>query len=70
MQGSEIGGYVTPWRKGPLKLLSLLVVSTSPPPFPPFLGELRTDMPVRVVFRPLCIPGVAGEVTAPMFAPA
>jgi len=31
--------------------------------------ELRCDMPVRVVFRPLRYPGVGREVTAPMFAP-
>ena len=29
--------------------------------------ELRCDMPVRVVFRPLRFPGVAGEVMAPLF---
>ena len=33
-------------------------------------ARLRVDMPVRVVFRALRFPGVAGEVTAPMFAPA
>ena len=31
---------------------------------------LRCDMPVRVVFRPLTYPGVAGQVMAPLFAPA
>ncbi len=33
-------------------------------------AELRIDMPVRVVFRPLRFDGVPGEVRAPMFAPA
>ncbi|MEW6271683.1 MAG: OB-fold domain-containing protein [Thermodesulfobacteriota bacterium] len=32
--------------------------------------ELRCDMPVAVVFRPLRFAGVAGEVVAPLFAPA
>jgi hypothetical protein len=32
--------------------------------------RLRVDMPVRVVFRPLRFPGVAREVTAPLFLPA
>ncbi len=31
---------------------------------------LRCDMPVRVVFRPLCFPGVAGQVVAPLFVSA
>ena len=31
---------------------------------------LRCDLPVRVVFRPLRYPGVAGQVMAPLFAPA
>src|SRR5690606_40929180 len=31
--------------------------------------DLRCDMPVRVVFRPLRFTGVAGEVVAPLFAP-
>jgi hypothetical protein len=31
---------------------------------------LAVDMPVRVVFRPLRFAGVAGEVQAPLFAPA
>ena len=31
---------------------------------------LRIDMPVMVTFRPLRFAGVAGSVTAPMFAPA
>jgi hypothetical protein len=29
--------------------------------------ELRCDLPVTVVFRPLRFAGVAGEVVAPMF---
>ena len=33
-------------------------------------GELRFDMPVRVVFRPLRYSGVNREVIAPMFTPA
>ncbi len=33
-------------------------------------AQLRIDMPVRVVFRPLRFPGVPGEVAAPMFVPA
>ena len=33
-------------------------------------ADLRCDLPVRVVFRPLRYPGVAREVSAPMFAPA
>jgi uncharacterized OB-fold protein len=32
-------------------------------------AQLRVDMPVRVVFRPLRFAGVAGSVPAPMFAP-
>ena len=32
--------------------------------------ELRMDMPVRAVFRPLRFPGLDGEVTAPFFTPA
>ncbi len=32
--------------------------------------RLRADMPVKVVFRPLRFTGVAGEVVAPLFAPA
>lgn len=34
------------------------------------LSELAVDMPVEVVFRPLRFAGVAGEVVAPLFAPA
>jgi uncharacterized OB-fold protein len=34
------------------------------------LDRLRCDMPVRAVFRPLRYTGVAGEVVAPLFAPA
>lgn len=30
---------------------------------------LAIDMPGRIVFRPLAFAGVAGEVTAPVFAP-
>ncbi len=33
-------------------------------------AELRCDLPMRVVFRPLRYPGVARTVTAPMFVPA
>ena len=32
-------------------------------------GELRIDMPVEVVFRPLAFPGAEARVTAPMFRP-
>ena len=32
-------------------------------------GELRIDMPVEVVFRPLAFPGTEARVTAPMFRP-
>lgn len=32
-------------------------------------ADLRCEMPVRVVFRPLRYPGVAGEVIAPLFRP-
>jgi uncharacterized OB-fold protein len=32
--------------------------------------RLRIDMPVAVTFRPLRFAGVAGSVTAPLFAPA
>ena len=32
-------------------------------------GDLRVDMPVEVVFRPLEFPDVAGRVLAPMFKP-
>ena len=32
--------------------------------------QLRVDLPLRVVFRPLSFPGVSREVVAPMFAPA
>jgi uncharacterized OB-fold protein len=32
-------------------------------------GELRCDMPVQVVFRPLHYPGVGAQVIAPLFAP-
>ena len=31
--------------------------------------DLRCDMPLGVVFRPLRFPGVSGEVIAPLFAP-
>ncbi len=31
--------------------------------------DLRVDMPVRVVFRPLRFSGIARTVTAPMFTP-
>jgi uncharacterized OB-fold protein len=30
-------------------------------------AELRCDMPVRVVFRPLRFPGIPREVVAPLF---
>jgi len=33
------------------------------------LKDLRPDMPLRAVFRPLRYPGVAAEVIAPLFAP-
>jgi uncharacterized OB-fold protein len=33
-------------------------------------GELRVDMPVRAVFRPLPFPTAPREVIAPLFAPA
>lgn len=33
-------------------------------------ADLRCDVPVHAVFRPLRYPGVAGEVVAPLFAPA
>jgi uncharacterized OB-fold protein len=33
-------------------------------------AELRIDMPVRAVFRPLRFAGVTGEVIAPLFVPA
>ncbi len=33
-------------------------------------ATLAVDMPVRVVFRPLTVPGVARQVPAPMFTPA
>jgi uncharacterized OB-fold protein len=33
-------------------------------------ADLRCEMPVRVVFRPLRYPGVAREVVAPLFRPA
>ena len=32
-------------------------------------SELRMQMPVHVVFRPLCFDGVDGEVMAPLFVP-
>ncbi|MEE9607563.1 MAG: OB-fold domain-containing protein, partial [Myxococcota bacterium] len=32
--------------------------------------DLRVDLPMRVVFRPLSFPDVPGEVVAPMFTPA
>jgi hypothetical protein len=32
-------------------------------------AQLRCDMPLRAVFRPLRYPGVAREVIAPLFAP-
>ncbi len=32
--------------------------------------QLRIDMPMRVVFRPLRFTNVTGEVVAPMFVPA
>jgi uncharacterized OB-fold protein len=34
------------------------------------VDDLRADMPVEVVFRPLTFPGVAGDVTAPLFRPS
>ncbi len=33
------------------------------------VAQLRVDLPVRVVFRPLGFPGVSRTVTAPMFTP-
>lgn len=32
--------------------------------------DLRVELPVRAVFRPLELAGVEGQVTVPMFAPA
>ena len=32
--------------------------------------ELRIDLPVEVVFRPISFPGVDGEVVAPLFRPS
>ena len=33
------------------------------------IEDLRVDMPVRAVFRPLSFPGVSREVVAPLFTP-
>ncbi|MEE2677409.1 MAG: OB-fold domain-containing protein [Myxococcota bacterium] len=33
-------------------------------------ADLRMEMPVRAVFRPLAFDGVPGEIVAPLFAPA
>jgi uncharacterized protein len=33
-------------------------------------GELRVDLPMEVVFRPLRFPGVDGSVMAPLWRPA
>lgn len=33
-------------------------------------GDLRVDMPVRAVFRPLPFPDASREVVAPLFTPA
>ena len=49
-------------EEDPAVRLVTYVVDCAPP-------DLRCDMPVRAVFRPLRYPGVRGEVTAPMFAP-
>ena len=32
--------------------------------------DLRIDLPMRVVFRPLEFPGTSRQVVAPMFTPA
>ena len=50
-------------EEDPAVRLATLVVDCAP-------ADLRPDMPVRVVFRPLAYPGVERTVLAPMFTPA
>jgi uncharacterized OB-fold protein len=50
-------------REDPAVRLVTYIVDCAP-------DELRCDMPVHVVFRPLRYAGIAGEVVAPMFRPS